>query len=106
MGLDKLTETTLMKITYLDFYINAINSKLKDMSEVEKRTILKTQIEATDMMISKLRPLYEKYYVEKMGNLMNWMKKRFMLFYLETRARLTRSPSRKLIYSCRLARYL
>lgn len=67
MGLDKLTETTLMKTTYLDFYINAINSKLKDMSEVEKRTILKTQIEATDMMISKLRPLYEKYYVEKDG---------------------------------------
>ena len=26
----------LIKITYLDFYIDAINSKLKDMSEVER----------------------------------------------------------------------
>lgn len=67
MGLDKLTETTLMKITYLDFYIDAINSKLKDMSKVERRTVLNTQIEAIDMIISKLRPLYEKYYVGKDG---------------------------------------
>lgn len=67
MGLDKLTETTLMKITYLDFYIDAIDSKLKDMSEVERRTVLNTQIEAIDMIISKLRPLYEKYYVGKDG---------------------------------------
>lgn len=69
MGLDKLTETTLIKITYLDFYIDAINPKLKDMSEVERRTVLNTQIEAIDMIISKLRPLYEKYYVGKDGQL-------------------------------------
>lgn len=72
----KETREILMKITYLDFYIDAINSKLKDMSErldkltettVERRTVLNTQIEAIDMIISKLRPLYEKYYVGKDG---------------------------------------
>lgn len=63
----KETREILMKITYLDFYIDAINSKLKDMSEVERRMVLNTQIEAIDMIISKLRPLYEKYYVGKDG---------------------------------------